>query len=1021
MRWLITNFSVNRESEKFQQFFLWLEKAMPPYFFEELPQDEVLLVAHNLMGFDLQQYFSTINLPKAAIVLCLDSDDADVRVLKNYRHYGIKNYRAYVSRELPPFPGVTQNLRVATIYFTETEETTQIAFSEESKEGLRKRIEQRNTEMTDEEFDRLISRMNTRFLSSLRPERLVLAVEMYARAKTRDHCQYEVRYNEDWEEQNLPSMQIVLSWRNTPKHAFLYQLARTVMRHGLVMKTVNATYIDPYERRSILVMALGLHGANGQAVWDVCDIPDFLRELVTLKYFDDIDKIDPTFIRTGLLTGNQTNLLRAMVPFIHQALVHVDPYIYSYIHIEEALCRHPELTVKLVELFRHKFDPDFYDLEKYKKAKEYYSNSVEQLDTGQEANDVRRKNVLWQGLNFIDHVLKTNFYRNNKTAYSFRLNPEYLDHIPFDRKAKFPELPHGVFFVRGMRYFGFHIRFKELARGGLRTVFPEQAELAETERNNVFSECYNLAYTQQKKNKDIPEGGSKAVIFLQPYDRLDSETTILKTELQMDDTAEDEIERQISDFRRDQKVEYLHQAQRSFIEAMVTIINSNPEGEIRAKHIIDYLKKPEYIYLGPDENMHNQIIQWIAAFAKKYKYKPGGAFISSKPKVGINHKEYGVTSLGVHVYVKQVLKYLGINPEKDNFSVKMSGGPDGDVAGNEIMNLYRTFPQTAKLVALTDGSGTINDPAGLDLEVMASLFEQGLPIAHYPPERLSNGGFLLNKYKKREETAFTQHTLLCRKQSGEVVEDWISGSEMNNLLRYNVHKAQTDIFIPAGGRPRTIKGSNVHEYLDDEGNPTSKAIVEGANLYLTNEAREILEDKGVLIIKDSSANKGGVICSSFEVLCGLTLGDERMLEIKEQLVNEILDRLQGCAFSEAQLLLQTHKETGEKLTRISDKISAAINKYMYQLLDYLDMITLPKDPSNPLVRCFLNYALPTLREQFQKELLEKIPEHHKKAIIAAHVAARMVYTRGLDWSPTIVDILPVIMEDPELTKAPTYK
>ena len=66
--------------------------------------------------------------------------------------------------------------------------------------------------------------------------------------------------------------------------------------------------------------------------------------------------------------------------------------------------------------------------------------------------------------------------------------------------------------------------------------------------------------------------------------------------------------------------------------------------------------------------MHNVMIEWIAAYSKYYNYKPGGAFISSKPGAGINHKEYGVTSLGVNVYMEEVLKFLGIKSRKDRHS-----------------------------------------------------------------------------------------------------------------------------------------------------------------------------------------------------------------------------------------------------------------------------------------------------------------------------------------------------------------
>lgn len=1002
-------FAIQNESQKFQECYAWLEKGMPPVFFEEVSKENIMLITHSLMGFHLQEYFSTIHLKRAAIVMCLDTPDADLKILEDYAMYGIKNYQAYVSTIPIPFVGVTANLRLVTIYFTEAIETVERPFPEESKEKLRALVKQRNPELTDSDFDKLIAGMNTRFLQSLPLDRLILALDMFFRAKTRDNCQYEVRYNEDWEETGSASMQIVLAWRNTPKHNFLYRLARTIHRHGLVMKRVNATYIDPYSKSSTLIMALGLHGSDGKAVWDVADIPDFLRELVTVKYFASFDSIDELLVSKGVISGNMGNLLRSMVNFIHQALVHLDVNLYTLENIEEALCRHPELTTLLCEAFKLKFDPDHHDYAKYLKTRELFLADVSKLDTGQEENDTRRINVLQQAMNFIHHTLKTNFYRTNFTAMSFRLDPAYLEQIPYDKQKKPPVLPFAIFFIKGMHFFGYHIRFKDLARGGLRTVYPEQTESVVYERNNVFTECYNLAYTQHMKNKDIPEGGAKGIIFLRPYDRLESESTILRNELLTSKIDTLEVDEKMEAFRKDQKNEFLYQAQRSFIESLITLINCDPDGTIRAKHIVDYWGKPEYLYLGPDENMHDPMINWIADMSRKYGYKPGSSFISGKPKLGINHKEYGVTSLGVNVYMDALLRYMGIDPSKDSFTVKMSGGPDGDVAGNQICNLYRLYPDTAKLVALTDVSGTINDPQGLDLKILYELFKQAKSIKYYPPEKLSNGGFLVDKDSKRSPTPFVQQTLCWRNINGKLVEEWLSGSEMNHLVRNNVHETKADIFIPGGGRPRTLNEGNVKDFLDATGVPTSRGIIEGANLYLTHKARRMLEELGVLIIKDSSANKTGVICSSFEVLSGLTLGDEGFLRNKEELVKEILERLKMCAHHEAALLLRTHRETGEHLTAISDKISERINKFTYELLDYLDQHSLSNTPSDPLIKSFLDYCPPLLREKFQRELLQEIPEHHKKAAIACHIAAHLVYTRGLAWYPSIVDILPVLL------------
>jgi glutamate dehydrogenase len=1010
--------AIQQESKRFEEYYLWIEEHMPPSFFEEVDQDNIMLIAHSLMRLNLQDFFAHIHLKDSAITLCLDSANADLKILKHYRMQGIKHYRAFVSNEPPPFEGIKAPLRIATISFTafaEKPEAVEEVLPEEKQKELLEQVKTRNPEVTELEFRKLIQSMSPRFLKAMSRERLTTALDMFFRSKTRDHCQYEISLNEDWKEKKeTPSMQIVFAWRNVPKHDFLYHMAKTIYRHGLAIKKVNGAYIDPYSKNSTLIMSLGLHGIHGKAAWEEADIPDFLQELVTLKYFEGLEPVESIFVDSGLVRGNLGNLIKTMIYFVHQVLVHQDANMYSLGHIEEGLCRHPELTLQLCQAFEYKFRPEKTDLDQYQKTRNHFLTLVEHLDTGQEVNDTRRKNILKQAMSFIDYTLKTNFYRNNKTAFSFRLDPKYLDHIPYDRKDKFPELPYAIFFMKGMHYIGFHIRFRDLSRGGLRTVFPSTLEQMAEERNNVFSECYNLAYTQQKKNKDIPEGGAKAVIFLEPFEKMRSEIAIYKKELEDAGIAPAEIEKKLDEYQKEQKLEYLYQTQRSYIESFLTLLNCEPDGTLKAKHIVDYWKKPEYIYLGPDENMHNQMIVWISDYSKYRGYKPGGSFISSKPGAGINHKEYGVTSLGVNVYMEEVLKYLDINPYEDRFTIKMSGGPDGDVAGNQILNLYRFYPKTAKLVALTDVSGTIFDPEGLDLEVMAQLFKESKSIRFYPPEKLSEGGFLLDARTKREQTAYAQQTLCWRKQNGALVEDWLSGNEMNHLLRHNVHQTKADIFIPGGGRPRTLNDYNFKDFLDETGKPTARAIVEGANLYLTPWARRALEKLGVIIIKDSSANKGGVICSSFEVLCGLTLSEEEFMKEKPTLMKEILGIIASRAKDEATLMLNTHKATSAYLTDISERISERINTFTYQLLDYLQNIILTHDPNDPLIRCLFNYCPPLLRERYQKRILLEIPDIHKKAIIACYIASRVVYQRGLDWSPTIVEVLPLIARDPAI-------
>ena len=64
------------------------------------------------------------------------------------------------------------------------------------------------------------------------------------------------------------------------------------------------------------------------------------------------------------------------------------------------------------------------------------------------------------------------------------------------------------------RFDGYHVRFRDIARGGMRLVTPATSEQLALESGNQFDECYGLAYAQQLKNKDIPEGGSKGVALI---------------------------------------------------------------------------------------------------------------------------------------------------------------------------------------------------------------------------------------------------------------------------------------------------------------------------------------------------------------------------------------------------------------------------------------------------------------------------------------------------------------------------
>merc|ERR1719201_447901 len=100
---------------------------------------------------------------------------------------------------------------------------------------------------------------------------------------------------------------------------------------------------------------------------------------------------------------------------------------------------------------------------------------------------------------------------------------------------------------------------------------------------------------------------------------------------------------------------------------------------------------------------------------------------------------------------------------------------------------------------------------------------------------------------------------------------------------------------------------NWANFLDENGVPSSPLIVEGANIFITAEARRLLHEKaGVSIVKDSSANKCGVITSSYEICASMLLSEEEFLAIKTELVEDVLARLRELAKLEAELLFREY-------------------------------------------------------------------------------------------------------------------
>ncbi|EKM49737.1 uncharacterized protein PHACADRAFT_265387 [Phanerochaete carnosa HHB-10118-sp] len=547
--------------------------------------------------------------------------------------------------------------------------------------------------------------------------------------------------------------------------------------------------------------------------------------------------------------------------------------------------------------------------------------------------------VLESFLIFNKHVLKTNLYQPTKVALSFRLAPDFLPDFEYPRK------PFGMFFVIGNEFRGFHIRFRDIARGGIRIVQSRNREAYSINQRQLFDENYGLASTQSLKNKDIPEGGSKGTIL--PSLGANAKLCFEK-----------------------------------YVDSIIDLLIPGQTPGIKER-IVDLYGKPEILFFGPDEGTAD-VMDWAAFHAKargaEAWWKSFTTGKSAEKLGGVPHDTYGMTSLGVRQYVLGIYKQLGLR-EKDITKVQ-TGGPDGDLGSNEILL------SSDKTVAIIDGSGVLADPHGLDREELVRLAKKRVPVCNFDTSKLSKDGYLVRVEDQD-----------IRLPSGEIVVD---GTEFRNTAHL---RFKADLFVPCGGRPEAVNISNVAALVDSEGKPHFKYVVEGANLFCTQQARLYLEKRKVVLFKDSSANKGGVTSSSLEVLAGLALStdeyvnlmifkDGKPSEFYQSYVRDIQAKITENAAAEFSCIWKEHARlNGAKpRTIISDELSSKLNDLQAEL----ESSDLFEDEASK--RGVMGRAIPkTLIDQVGLDtLLQRLPETYQRALFSSWVASHFIYKFGVN-------------------------
>lgn len=720
---------------------------------------------------------------------------------------------------------------------------------------------------------------------------------------------------------------LVVAMREPPRSRLLLQVARAVAAEGL---DILRGYSDRFVLAGGDVSVISLYVAKDGKALDAAD-PAWKRLRLRLRRIKwTAPGVWDVLASQHGFAPEEAELAAAGCECVRQFLVGQRPHAFSSYNVTRAVLQHLSQLRSCLEAFAARFDPD---------ARHRLADAAEAtaLAAVSAVEDEVARQVLSGLIMLWRHTLRTNFYLPDRFGLALRLSPAVIEGISGKPLPDGEQLPHALFFFSGPDMRGFHVRYREMARGGVRLVRARSPEQLEAEAGRLYGEAKNLALSQQYKNKDIPEGGAKAVLLLGPG----ADPTL---------------------------------ALKSAVDGLLDLLVGGEDGG-SLPGVVDLLGRDELVYLGPDEGITPEHIRWIVCRAGERGYGWPRAFMSSKPEGGINHKRYGVTSLGVLEFADAFLREAGIDPDVEPFTVKITGGPAGDVAGNAMLQLFARYGDRVRILAVSDGHGAAFDPRGLDPGELARLVAAEHNIAAFSPEKLSGAD------------AFV------------VRADTPQGAKTRSNL-HNVTVA--DLFIPAGGRPDTIHGGNWQDFCDASGRPSARVIIEGANLFLTAKARQRLEAAGVLIAPGPSANKAGVTCSSYEILAGMAMTEAEFAACRRRYIPEVLDILRRKARDEAGLLLRERRLSGGRtgLVALSRDVSAEITALKDAIGTALarDVPTVEAVAADPLLRRLVAEHCPRLvAARYFERLLATAPASYLHAVIAAHAASTIVYAEGLGW------------------------
>jgi glutamate dehydrogenase (NAD(P)+) len=209
---------------------------------------------------------------------------------------------------------------------------------------------------------------------------------------------------------------------------------------------------------------------------------------------------------------------------------------------------------------------------------------------------------------------------------------------------------------------------------------------------------------------------------------------------------------------------------------------------------------------APDVGTDSRVMAWVMdTFSMKKGYVEPGVVTGKPIALGGSGGRLEATGRGLVFVTRQTLRRIGRGLADSSVAIQGFGN-----VGSNAARLLQA--DGAKVVAVSDVSGAIYDPHGLDMPRVTAYFRETGQLRGFPGTELLDNQALL--------------------------------------------RLPVDVLLPAAMEGQ-ITADNAAEVQ-------ARIIVEGANGPTTPEADEILSRRGVLVVPDILANAGGVVVSYFE-------------------------------------------------------------------------------------------------------------------------------------------------------------